>query len=1167
MIHCFKRCMAVVALALVALAGAGVVHAYWSTGSNPGGNGRASDGSLPTVAAPAASLAGRAATVSWAQSLVAGSPLGQLAGGGYTLTRYAESAPATPIASGGTCAGDVSGASDPLSCTEPSLPTGRWRYTVTAKLYNWAGAASAQSTSVVIAPDAPISVALTNGGGTGSTYINVTNQASLTFDVALPSTSLTSDTVTLSLTDGSTTVTTSAAGINGGGTRTFTSIDASGLADGPITVSASATSSDGDPSSSTSITRTKDTVTPTLLTLTMKDTNANGKVDHAVATFSEALAAYSAGTTPWTLSNVPSAGNLASVTTSGTAATLTITEGAGAPDTAVNSFTIALASNATGIRDAAGNQASFTTTSPTDNAKPVLVAGTLAMKDTDGNGKIDQATASFSEPLAPSTDTAPWTLTNVPSAGTLAAVSTSGTTATLTISEGAGAANTAVGTFKIALAASATGIRDAAGNQSTLAATAPADQATPVLISLVMQDTNANGKVDHAVATFSEALAAYSAGTTPWTLSNVPSAGNLASVTTSGTAATLTITEGAGAPDTAVNSFTIALASNATGIRDAAGNQASFTTTSPTDNAKPVLVAGTLAMKDTDGNGKIDQATASFSEPLAPSTDTAPWTLTNVPSAGTLAAVSTSGTTATLTISEGAGAANTAVGTFKIALAASATGIRDAAGNQSTLAATAPADQATPVLISLVMQDTNANGKVDHAVATFSEALAAYSAGTTPWTLSNVPSAGNLASVTTSGTAATLTITEGAGAPDTAVNSFTIALASNATGIRDAAGNQASFTTTSPTDNAKPVLVAGTLAMKDTDGNGKIDQATASFSEPLAPSTDTAPWTLTNVPSAGTLAAVSTSGTTATLTISEGAGAANTAVGTFKIALAASATGIRDAAGNQSTLAATAPADQATPVLISLVMQDTNANGKVDHAVATFSEALAAYSAGTTPWTLSNVPSAGNLASVTTSGTAATLTITEGAGAPDTAVNSFTIALASNATGIRDAAGNQASFTTTSPTDNAKPVPVNVVSANNGITAGLMEAADTFIVTFSEPIATAIGPSTTITETDPSGAGNDKLTITGLTAAAGVATGSNAYILTDNTSAAFASSTISKSGAVITATVAGACSGTCDANITAGIGALVFTPDPTLQDAAGNAAAGSFTTAAAFRLF
>ena len=1065
-----SRFAVVAALAVVALAAAGVVHAYWSAGSSPGGNGQSSAGSLPTGATPSGSLTGRNATVSWAQSIVLGSRLGQLTGGSYSVTRYAESAPATPIAAGGACAGNISGAADPLSCTEASLPTGRWRYTVTPKLYSWIGSVSTQSTSVAVAPDPPTSVTFTNGGGTGNVYINAANAASLSFSVVLPATSLATDTVALNLTDGSTTVTATAPGIAGGGTRTFTGVNASLLADGPITISASASSSYGDWSSPASITRTKDTVSPALSTLLMQDTNTNGKVDHVVATFSEALAAYTAGTTPWTLTNIPSTGTLASVAVSGSAATLTITEGAGAPDTAVNAFTIALTTSATGIRDAAGNQASFTTTTPTDNAKPILIAGSIAMKDTDSNGKIDQVTANFSEPLAASSDTTPWTLTNVPSAGTTASVSTSGTTATLTLNEGAGAANTAVGTFKVALAASATGIHDAAGNQASFAATAPTDNAAPVLVSLVMQDTNTNGKVDHVVATFSEALAAYTAGTTPWTLTNIPSTGTLASVTVSGSAATLTITEGAGAPDTAVNAFTIALTTSATGIRDAAGNQASFTTTTPTDNAKPILIAGSIAMKDTDSNGKIDQVTANFSEPLAASSDTTPWTLTNVPSTGTTASVSTSGTTATLTLNEGAGAANTAVGTFKVALAASATGIHDAAGNQASFAATAPTDNAAPVLVSLVMQDTNTNGKVDHVVATFSEALAAYTAGTTPWTLTNIPSTGTLASVAVSGSAATLTITEGAGAPDTAVNAFTIALTTSATGIRDAAGNQASFTTTTPTDNAKPILIAGSIAMKDTDSNGKIDQVTANFSEPLAASSDTTPWTLTNVPSTGTTASVSTSGTTATLTLNEGAGAANTAVGTFKVALAASATGIHDAAGNQASFAATAPTDNAAPVLVSLVMQDTNTNGKVDHVVATFSEALAAYTAGTTPWTLTNIPSTGTLASVAVSGSAATLTITEGAGAPDTAVNAFTIALTTSATGIRDAAGNQASFTTTTPTDNAKPVPVSVVSTNFGLTAGLLEVADTFVVTFSEPIATAVGPTTTITETDPSGA-------------------------------------------------------------------------------------------------
>ena len=101
--------------------------------------------------------------------------------------------------------------------------------------------------------------------------------------------------------------------------------------------------------------------------------------------------------------------------------------------------------------------------------------------------------------------------------------------------------------------------------------------------------------------------------------------------------------------------------------------------------------------------------------------------------------------------------------------------------------------------------------------------------------------------------------------------------------------------------------------MLDTNANGKIDQVKATFGETLASSSATAPWTLANVPSGGTLAAVSTSGSIATLTLTEGAGAANTAVGTFTVALAANATGIRDAAGDQASFTAAAPTDLAAP--------------------------------------------------------------------------------------------------------------------------------------------------------------------------------------------------------------------------------------------------------------
>ena len=130
------------AVVVFTLAAAGIVGGFWRAGSNPGGNGHASAASLPTAATPTGSLSGRDATVSWTQSVVQGSPLGQLTAGTYTVTRYAESAPTTPIVVGGSCAGPQSGASDPMTCMEPSLSTGRWRYAVTPELYNWIGGES-----------------------------------------------------------------------------------------------------------------------------------------------------------------------------------------------------------------------------------------------------------------------------------------------------------------------------------------------------------------------------------------------------------------------------------------------------------------------------------------------------------------------------------------------------------------------------------------------------------------------------------------------------------------------------------------------------------------------------------------------------------------------------------------------------------------------------------------------------------------------------------------------------------------------------------------------------------------------------------------------------------------------------------------------------------------
>ncbi|MDB5113861.1 MAG: hypothetical protein JWL78_931, partial [Chloroflexi bacterium] len=431
---------------------------------------------------------------------------------------------------------------------------------------------------------------------------------------------------------------------------------------------------------------------------------------------------------------------------------------------------------------------------------------------------------------------------------------------------------------------------------------------------------------------------------------------------------------------------------------------------------------------------------------------------------------------------------------------------------------------------------------------------------TAPWTLANVPSAGTLSSVSVSGAVATLTLTEGAGAADTSAGSFTTALATNAAGNRDAAGNLSSFASTPVVDRAAPALL--TLQMLDANANGKVDQVKATFSETLAASTLTAPWTLASVPSAGTLSSFAVSGAVATLTLTEGAGAADTSVGSFTVALATNASGIRDAAANLSSFAATAPADGAVPVRVTLQMFDTNGNGKIDQVKATFSETLASYTAGNTPWTLANVPSAGTLSSVAVSGAVATLTLNAGAGAANTAVGSFTVALASNAAGIRDAAGNLSSFAATAPADKAPPILVSA-SASGG-TAGLMESGDTMTLTFSETLS-GVPTSATVLEKEVSGV--TQLTIATMLNAATI---SNTYIQLGTGTTAQGSSTasITPFGATIflslgTVTVSGNGSG---GGVAAGTGSAILSPASTLHDAAANAAVTT-TTATATRLF
>jgi hypothetical protein len=165
-------------------------------------------------------------------------------------------------------------------------------------------------------------------------------------------------------------------------------------------------------------------------------------------------------------------------------------------------------------------------------------------------------------------------------------------------------------------------------------------------------------------------------------------------------------------------------------------------------------------------------------------------------------------------------------------------------------------------------------------------------------------------------------------------------------------------------------------------------------------------------------------------------------------------TSASDNLGSTTSQSGSVTVDNTAPALSTLQMFDVDADGKVDQVKATFAETLETYSAGTTPWTLANAPggSSNTLSSVSVATTIATLTLDEGT--VNTAAGSFTVALASNASGIRDLAGNRSSFSATSVADKAAPIPTNVVLSNVS-TLGRVRATDFVTLTYSETMDAA----------------------------------------------------------------------------------------------------------------
>ena len=131
----------------------------------------------------------------------------------------------------------------------------------------------ATATADATPPGQPTSVALANGGGAGSAYINSSNYGGVSISVGLASNSLTTDVVSVTLSDGSNSVTRTASGTNGAGTITVGGFNTASLADGTITISAKSTDAAGNVSTVRSTTVTRDTVAPAAPSATYTDNN------------------------------------------------------------------------------------------------------------------------------------------------------------------------------------------------------------------------------------------------------------------------------------------------------------------------------------------------------------------------------------------------------------------------------------------------------------------------------------------------------------------------------------------------------------------------------------------------------------------------------------------------------------------------------------------------------------------------------------------------------------------------------------------------------------------------------------------------------------------------------------------------------------------------------
>jgi hypothetical protein len=172
---------------------------------------------------------------------------------------------------------------------------------------------------------------------------------------------------------------------------------------------------------------------------------------------------------------------------------------------------------------------------------------------------------------------------------------------------------------------------------------------------------------------------------------------------------------------------------------------------------------------------------------------------------------------------------------------------------------------------------------------------------------------------------------------------------------------------------------------------------------------------------------------------------------------------------------------------------------------------------------------------------------------------------------VTDKVGNAVTYTSANvaKVDTSGPRVTAIASqqSGGGPGDGQLQVGDKLILTFNQSLSAVSVPATFAgaTEISPGSFVDVTLNIPGITSGA-QGTGSPFYMSAPSTTATFGGTTaLVNNGTATTVTISvTSLSGTATA---ASSGTLVFIPASTIKDGGGNAAAGSFSTASAFKLF